>query len=139
MKLVKIITTNSVCLRELILVSNDINSMDFAHNREIIINGLLELVLDNIKRSVFDLPIDFNISDIIDVIYDTIPNMIISDYILSDMLNILNRIKEELTPIVVLEAFEPSTTIYTSYLINEIIKIRLYDISPMERITNDRR
>lgn len=139
MKLVKIVTTNSIYLRDLISLTNQINSIDYAHNREIIINGLLELVLDNIKRTVFDLPVDITTIDIVDVVHETIPDIVLHDYLLLGILGILNTIKEELTPIVVLEAFEPSTTIYTSYLINEIIKIRLYDISPMERISYDRR
>ena len=139
MKLVKIVTTNSVYLRDLVLVTNDINSLDYAHNREIVINGLLEIVIDNIKRSVYDIPSDITINDIAEVIHEAIPDIIIPLYILDNILSILNIIKEELTAIVVLEVVEPNTTIYTSYLINEIIKIRLYDISPMERIKYDSR
>ncbi len=139
MKLVKIVTTNSVYLRDLILVTNDINSLDYAHNREIVINGLLEIVIDNIKRSVYDIPSDITINDIAEVIHEAIPDIIIPLYLLDNILSILNIIKEELTAIVVLEVVEPNTTIYTSYLINEIIKIRLYDISPMERIKYDSR
>lgn len=134
MKLVKVITTNSVYLRDLINIANNIASLDFAHNREIIINGFIELIIDNIKRSVFDVPMDITINDVADVVHDTIHDVIIPLPILDNLLIIINTIKEELTPIVILEAFEPSTTVYTSYLINEIIKIRLYDISPMERI-----
>lgn len=134
MKLVKVITTNSVYLRDLINIANNIASLDFAHNREIIINGFIELIIDNIKRSVFDVPMDITINDVDDVVHDTIHDVIIPLPILDNLLIIINTIKEELTPIVILEAFEPSTTVYTSYLINEIIKIRLYDISPMERI-----
>ena len=137
MKLVKIVTTNSVYLRDLVLVTNDINSLDYAHNREIVINGLLEIVIDNIKRSVYDIPSDITINDIAEVILEPIPDIIIPLYLLDNILSILNIIKEELTAIVVLEVVEPNTTIYTSYLINEIIKIRLYDISPMERIKYD--
>lgn len=139
MKLVKIVTTNSVYLRDLVLVANDINSLDYAHNREIVINGLLEIVIDNIKRSVYDIPSDITINDIAEVIHEAIPDIIIPLYLLDNILSILNIIKEELTAIVVLEVVEPNTTIYTSYLINEIIKIRLYDISPMERIKYDSR
>lgn len=139
MKLVKIVTTNSVYLRDLVLVTNDINSLDYAHNREIVINGLLEIVIDNIKRSVYDIPSDITINDIAEVIHEAIPDIIIPLYLLDNILSILNIIKEELTAIVVLEVVEPNTTIYTSYLINEIIKIRLYDISPMERIKYDSR
>lgn len=139
MKLVKIVTTNSVYLRDLVLVTNDINSLDYAHNREIVINGLLEIVIDNIKRSVYDIPSDITINDIAEVIHEAIPDIIIPLYLLNTILRILNIIKEELTAIVVLEVVEPNTTIYTSYLINEIIKIRLYDISPMERIKYDSR
>lgn len=139
MKLVKIVTTNSVYLRDLVLVTNDINSLDYAHNREIVINGLLEIVIDNIKRSVYDIPSDITINDIAEVIHEAIPDIIIPLYLLDNILSILNIIKEELTAIVVLEVVEPNTTIYTSYLINEIIKIRLYDISPMQRIKYDSR
>lgn len=139
MKLVKIVTTNSVYLRDLVLVTNDINSLDYAHNREIVINGLLEIVIDNIKRSVYDIPSDITINDIAEVIHEAIPDIIIPLYLLDNILSVLNIIKEELTAIVVLEVVEPNTTIYTSYLINEIIKIRLYDISPMERIKYDSR
>ena len=139
MKLVKIVTTNSVYLRDLVLVTNDINSLDYAHNREIVINGLLEIVIDNIKRSVYDIPSDITINDIAEVIHEAIPDIIIPLYLLDNILSILNIIKEELTAIVVLEVVEPNTTIYTSYLINEIIKNRLYDISPMERIKYDSR
>lgn len=139
MKLVKIITTNSVYLRDLVHIADNINSLNYAHNREIIINGLLEMVIDNIKRSVFDIPNDITINDVSDVVHDTISNIIIPLNLLNTIVSILNTIKDELTPIVILEAFEPNTTIYTSYLINEIIKIRLYDISPMERISNDSR
>ena len=139
MKLVKIVTTNSVYLRDLVLVTNDINSLDYAHNREIVINGLLEIVIDNIKRSVYDIPSDITINDIAEVIHEAIPDIIIPLYLLDNILSILNIIKEELTAIVVLEVVEPNTTIYTSYLINEIIKIRLNDISPMVRIKNDSR
>lgn len=139
MKLVKIVTTNSVYLRDLILVTNDINSLDYAHNREIVINGLLEVVIDNIKKSVYDIPSDLTINDIAEVVHEAIPDIIIPLYLLNTILRILNIIKEELTAIVVLEVVEPNTTIYTSYLINEIIKIRLYDISPMERIKYDSR
>lgn len=134
MKLVKVITTNSVYLRDLINIANNISSLNFAHNREIIINGFIELIIDNIKRGVFDVPMDITINDVADVVHDTIHDVIIPLPILDNLLIIINTIKEELTPIVILEAFEPSTTVYTSYLINEIIKIRLYDISPMERI-----
>ena len=139
MKLVKIVTTNSVYLRDLVLVTNDINSLDYAHNREIVFNGRLEIVLDNIKRSLYDIPSDITINDIAEVIHEAIPDIIIPLYLLDNILSILNIIKEELTAIVVLEVVEPNTTIYTSYLINEIIKIRLYDISPMERIKYDSR
>jgi hypothetical protein len=139
MKLVKIITTNSVYLRDLVEVCGHINSLDYARNREIIINGLLEVVIDNIKRTVFDIPNDITINDVSEVIHDTIPNIVIPLKLLETIVPILNIIREELTPIVILEAFEPSTTVYTSYLINEIIKIRLYDISPMQRISNDSR
>ncbi len=139
MNLVKVITTNSVYLRDLVLIANDINSLDYAHNREIVINGLLEVIVDNIKRSVFDIPNDITINDVSEVIHDIIPDIIIPIQILNNIVCVLNVIKEELTPIVILEAFEPNTTVYTSYLINEIIKIRLYDISPMERIKYDSR
>ena len=139
MKLVKTITTNSVYLRDLVLVANDINSLNYAHNREIVINGLLEVVIDNIKKSVYDIPADLTINDIAEVVHETIPDIIIPLYLLNNILSILNIIKEELTAIVVLEVVEPNTTIYTSYLVNEIIKIRLYDISPMERIKYDSR
>ena len=139
MKLVKTVTTNSVYLRDLVLVANDINSLNYAHNREIVINGLLEVVIDNIKKSVYDIPADLTINDIAEVVHETIPDIIIPIYLLNNILSILNIIKEELTAIVVLEVVEPNTTIYTSYLINEIIKIRLYDISPMERIKYDSR
>ena len=126
MKLLKIVTTNSVYLRDLILVANDINSLDYAHNREIVINGLLEVVIDNIKKSVYDIPADITTYDIADVIHDTISDIVIPLHILNNILFILNIIKEELTAIVVLEVVEPNTTIYTSYIINEIIKIRLF-------------
>lgn len=139
MKLVKVITTNSVYLRDLILITNNINSLDYAYNREIVVNGLLEIILDNIKKSLYDIPVDLTINDIGDVIHDTIPDIVIPLPILSSMLCILNIIKEELTPIVVLEVIEPNTTIYTTYLINEIIKIKLYDIYPLERIKHDHR
>jgi hypothetical protein len=111
MKLVKIVTTNSVYLRDLILVTNDINSLDYAHNREIVINGLLEIVIDNIKRSVYDIPSDITINDIAEVIHEAIPDIIIPLYLLDNILSILNIIKEELTAIVVLEVVEPNTTI----------------------------
>ncbi len=139
MKLVKIVTTNSVYLRDLIYIANDINSLDYAHNREIVINGLLELIIDNIKRSVFDIPNDITINDVSEVIHDSISDIILPIQLLNNMVSILNVIKEEIAPMVILEAFEPNTTVYTSYLINEIIKIRLYDISPMERIKYDSR
>lgn len=139
MKLVKIVTTNSVYLRDLIYIANDINSLDYAHNREIVINGLLELIVDNIKRSVFDIPNDITINDVSEVIHDSISDIILPIQLLNNMVSILNVIKEEIAPMVILEAFEPNTTVYTSYLINEIIKIRLYDISPMERIKYDSR
>lgn len=139
MKLVKIVTTNSVYLRDLIYIANDINSLDYAHNREIVINGLLELIVDNIKRSVFDIPNDITINDVSEVIHDSISDIILPIQLLDNMVSILNVIKEEIAPMVILEAFEPNTTVYTSYLINEIIKIRLYDISPMERIKYDSR
>lgn len=139
MKLVKIVTTNSVYLRDLIYIANDINSLDYAHNREIVINGLLELIVDNIKRSVFDIPNDITINDVSEVIHDSISDIILPIQLLNNMVSILNVIKEEIAPMVILEAFEPNTTVYTSYLINEIIKIRLYDISPMERIKCDSR
>lgn len=139
MKLVKIVTTNSVYLRDLIYIANDINSLDYAHNREIVINGLLELIIDNIKRSVFDIPNDITINDVSEVIHDSISDIILPIQLLDNMVSILNVIKEEIAPMVILEAFEPNTTVYTSYLINEIIKIRLYDISPMERIKYDSR
>ena len=139
MKLVKIVTTNSVYLRDLIYIANDINSLDYAHNREIVINGLLELIIDNIKRSVFDIPNDITINDVSEVIHDSISDIILPIQLLNNMVSILNVIKEEIAPMVILEALEPNTTVYTSYLINEIIKIRLYDISPMERIKYDSR
>lgn len=139
MRLVKVITTNSVYLRDLILITNNINSLDYAYNREIVVNGLLEIIVDNIKKSLYDIPVDLTINDIGDVIHDTIPDIVIPLPILSSMLCILNIIKEELTPIVVLEVIEPNTTIYTTYLINEIIKIKLYDIYPLERIKHDHR
>ena len=139
MRLVKIVTTNSVYLRDLIYIANDINSLDYAHNREIVINGLLELIIDNIKRSVFDIPNDITINDVSEVIHDSISDIILPIQLLDNMVSILNVIKEEIAPMVILEAFEPNTTVYTSYLINEIIKIRLYDISPMERIKYDSR
>lgn len=131
MKMVKVITTQVSYLPILILHLNSLRNINIGHNREILVNQLLLLVVDNLMTSIYDTVVDINPDEVIELIneYTSSPSLTL----VTSVLAVLTSIKEELTPILLLEAL-PKVTFESSYILNEYVTFRLYDMYPIERI-----
>lgn len=131
MKMVKVITTQVSYLPILILHLNSLRNINIGHNREILVNQLLLLVVDNLMTSIYDTVVDINPDEVIELIneYTSSPSLTL----VTSVLAVLTSIKEELTPILLLEAL-PNVTFESSYILNEYVTFRLYDMYPIERI-----
>ena len=133
MKPSKVLNTQVVQLPTLISVINTIPGIDFGRNREMIITDLLALTFDRVMVSFYDIAIELSYDDVLSVIVEYIPITHNMDNLINEILSILNTIKEDLIPIIILESL-PNTIVEVSYILNEYVTFRLYDIHPIERV-----
>lgn len=138
MKLIKTIHTHSVYLSDLIIEINKLNNINISKNREIIVNDILCFIVDDIIKATLDIPDDITIANIVDIIKNTIDTINLSLHELELIVKYMNLIRNELIEVVILECITPNTTIYTNYMINELITINLYDIHPIKGIVDDK-
>lgn len=138
MKRIKMIHTTSVYLANLIDELNEISDINTSRNREIIVNDIIVYIIDDIIKATLDIPDEINISNILDILKNTIDNISITFTELELLLKYINLIRNELVEVVILECIIPNTTIYTNYMINELITINVYDIHPIKGIVDDK-
>lgn len=138
MKLIKTIHTHSVYLSDLIREINKLNDINISKNREIIINDILCFIVDDIIKATLDIPDDITIANVVDIIKNIIDTINLSLHELDLIVKYMNLIRNELIEVVILECITPNTTIYTNYMINELITINLYDIYPIKGIVDDK-
>lgn len=143
MRAVKTIITNLSNLIQ-ILRSIELNIVDMSSYRSLLFDSLLSLALESIYRDLYSEPKEIDNESVLEAYIEIIKPLLGNDDIdvekLKDSLNIdeivkqLNIAKEELVYIVATEGVLSNTTFHTHVMRNNIIKIIMYDISPMERM-----
>ena len=143
MRAVKTIITNLSNLIQ-ILRSIELNIVDMSSYRSLLFDSLLSLALESIYKDLYSEPKEIDSESVLEAYIDTLKSLLGNDDIdvekLKDSLNLdeiveqLTIAKEELVYIVATEGVLSNTTFHTHIMGNNIIKIIMYDISPMERI-----